>query len=48
MVFNGHWAVLERNPGFVSRPSLGMGGWGGGGAYVPSLNFKYGNLSMEQ
>ena len=31
MVFNGHWAVLERNPGFVSRPSLGMGGWGGGG-----------------
>ena len=22
--------------------------WGGGGTYVPSLNFKYGNLSMEQ
>ena len=43
-----HWPLgSARAQHWICIDAL-FGGGGGGGTYVPSVNFKYGNLSMEQ
>ena len=44
-----HWLLgSARAQPWICIEALFFWGGRGGGTYVPSLNFKYGNLSMEQ